>query len=92
LISIGKRTLTGQRIDLLRSGKASIVLGITLIAGNIGMMVADAAVLRALHKQVAAILKGVGVNVGVVLILVGLIAILGRAQDEVWRHWKSGQR
>jgi len=91
LISIGKRTLKGQHIDLLRSGKASILLGIGLIAGDVWLIAMDAAILRAFNRQIATILKGVGINVGVVLIVVGLIAILGRSQDEIWRHWKSGR-
>jgi hypothetical protein len=91
LISIGKRTLRGQCIDLLRTGKASMILGTGLIAGNVCMMAIDASILRAFHKQIAAILKGMGINVGIVLILVGVIAILGREQDQVWRNWKSGR-
>src|SRR5262245_51155240 len=91
LIFIGKRTLKGERIKLLLSGKLSIGFGAALIAGNVWLLVADAPIRTVLNKQFVTILKEVGVSIGLVLVLVGLLAILGRVQDRVWRRSKSGR-
>jgi hypothetical protein len=91
LISIGRKTLKGRRVDLRLSGKRSIVLGLAVIGSNVWVLVADAPSRTVLNKQFVTILKGVGVNVGLVLILAGLLAISGRAQYELWRSWKSGR-
>jgi len=84
LILMGKRTLKGQNIHLARSSVGTMLLGACLVVGNVWLLLRDTP-----NKQVATIIEGVGVNLGVVLFLVSVLAILGGRQDQAWRDWKS---